>query len=132
GGQGGGDEVFGSRDGRRGLARLRGGDAAGAEAAAGAVGPRGAASPGDGRRASFGELVPRAGFRGGVRAGHRRRRRLWICARREGWGAHGDGGGAVRIVTGAEMAAIDRRAIEEVGIPAAALMETAGLEVAKA
>lgn len=38
----------------------------------------------------------------------------------------------MRIVTGAEMAAIDRRAIEEVGIPAAALMETAGLEVAKA
>lgn len=38
----------------------------------------------------------------------------------------------MRIVTGGEMAAIDKRAIEEYGMPSAALMERAGFEVARA
>lgn len=38
----------------------------------------------------------------------------------------------MRIVTGAEMAEIDRRTIEEIGIPAEALMESAGYRVALA
>ena len=38
----------------------------------------------------------------------------------------------VRVVTGQEMSAIDKRAIEEYGLPSAALMERAGLEVARA
>ena len=43
-----------------------------------------------------------------------------------------DWGGPFGVVTGGEMAALDRKAIEEYGIPAAALMERAGAEVARA